>query len=244
MASKELVENFPLLPHIEARKWQQLLEAEAAIDDPGLSAELRAQAIDEIERVSAALRRSHPFSADAECAVLGSITYRKASRRFEIPARVSYPVEGDTRHPGELEVVLCSNIGRIHETLFVTAARPLHLELLMHLNGYRKSSPQSKFRVTIRSEEGTIIPVEELIAAKENDPLPNPMIWSFAGSDFSDLYAPDQTGDFLICWHAHDSVLQIDDRGIASGETKLLAAPHDSLKQGSEVTVILSAIAE
>lgn len=236
-ASRELAANFPLLPMIEKSLWSQLLKAEK-IQSTAPEAE-RESAKKEVDEIAAKLRKRHPFKADGDRLEIGGIVCDKAQGRFSLPARVEYPDPGDGRHPGEVELLLCSEAGRLHETLFVTQARPLHLELLLHLSGHAKGGNGSRFHIDVLTAEGARIPVDSLIRASDGEPLPSPLIWEFSGSDFNDLYPPDLSGDFAIFWHAHDSVLRIKHDGIASGEMKLEPVPHPGLKDGDAVTLEL-----
>ena len=166
---------------------------------------------------------------------LGGIVFNKSSARFSVPATVHYPDAGDSRHPGELELLLCTESGRAHETLFVTAARPLHLELLLHLTGHAKGPQGRRFRIEVLTMEGERIPVESLIRVQGTESVKFPLLWEFSGSDFNDTYSPDLSGDFAIFWHAHDTVLRVDHEGIASSVVKLTPVPHPMLKNGMPV---------
>lgn len=126
------------------------------------------------------LEKEHPFLDEEDRMILGGIVFQKSSRHVIIPARVKYPDVGDNRHPGELELILCSNTGRTHE--------------------------------------------------------------EFSGSNFGDLYPPDSTGDLIIAWHAHDSVLRVDDEKIASGETKFTPKRPLDRDQDMPVKLILSPV--
>lgn len=237
--SKELAANFPLLPMIEKTLWQQLLEAESK----QLAAEpsARAAADSEVAKLADKLRKRHPFKADGTRLELGGIVCDKTQRRFTLPARVRYPDPGDERHPGELELLLCTEGGRTHETLFVTDARPLHLELLLHLAGHVKG--KDRFRIDVLTSKGTGIPMDTLIRTKGGETLERPLLWEFSGSDYNNLYTPDLSGDFAIFWHAHDSVLRVAHEGIASGVVKLEAVPHPGLKNGDAVVLELIPVA-
>lgn len=236
-ASRELAKYFPLLPIIEKSLWSQLLAAEKKLIS---SPETERDTVEkEIALLSEKMRSRQPFKVDGDRMELGGIVYDKAQDRFSLPAQVEYPDPGDGRHPGEVELLLCTMRGRLHETLFVTDARPLHLELLLHLSGHAKGGNGSRFRIDVITAQGARIPVDSLIRASDGEPLPSPLIWELSGSDFNDLYPPDLSGDFAIFWHAHDSVLRIKHDGIASGEMKLEPVPHPGLKNGDPVTLEL-----
>ena len=223
--SQELAANFPLLPTIEKSLWQQLLDAEREANTR------------EADRLAALLRTRHPFKSGDDSIELGGILYDRKTRRLRIPAKVEFPNPGDDRHPGEVELLLCTTAGRIHETLFFTGVRPLHLELLLHLTGHAKGS---RFHIEAITADGTRIPVESLIRPLDGGELESPLLWEFSGSDYKDLYSPDLSGDLAIFWHAHDSVLRIAHDGIATGETKLEPVPHPALKNGTPVVLELS----
>lgn len=236
-ANRELAEYFPLLPIIEKSLWSQLLEAEEKLKS---SPTTDRDTVDkEIAQLSEKMRSRHPFQVNGDSMELGGIVCDRTQGRFSVPAQVEYPDPGDGRHPGEVELLLCTMRGRLHETLFVTDARPLHLELLLHLSGHAKGGNGSRFRIDVITAQGARIPVDSLVRASDGEPLPSPMVWEFSGSDFNDLYPPDLSGDFAIFWHAHDSVLRIKHDGIVSGEMKLEPVPHPDLKNGDRVMLVL-----
>lgn len=236
-ASRELAEYFPLLPMIEKSLWAQLLDAEAKkASEP---ASVREAIHQEITRLAEKLRNKHPFKVNGERMELGGIVFDKKQGRISVPARVEYPDPGDERHPGEVELLLCTEGGRLHETLFLTDARPLHLELLLHLAGNAKGAQGTRFHIDILTKSGTRIPVDALVRAIDGDAFERPLLWEFSGSDYNDLYAPDLSGDFAIFWHAHDSVLRVAHEGIATGVVKLAPMPHPELKDGEAVVLEL-----
>lgn len=234
ITSNELKQNFPLLPIIEPALWQKLTAAEAQDDKK------------QIKELTANLQQLHPFENTDKTISLGGIVYHKADKSITIPATVNYPAEDDNRHPQEVELILCSNQGRTHETLFTTEVNPLHLELLLHLTGSRKSPEPSQFKLEVKASDLPSIPVRELLQTTAKKPLPNKALtWEFSGSDFSNnFYGPESTGDLIICWHVHDSVIRITDPQIASAETKLLPVKHAKLMQGQKVNLTLIPLSE
>ncbi len=230
LASERLKKEFPLYPVIEAKLWLTLLEAEG--EGSG----------SKVQKLVSELKSRHPFFNNDESMSLGGITFRKDSGEIVIPAVVNYPREGDERHPSELELILCNNEGRTHETLFTCDVRPLHLELLMHLAGYKKSGAKSAFKVSVSIPNHEPIPVEELIQLRHNGESVEPLTWVFSGSEFGDFYQPDQTGDLLICWQVHDSVMSVDDEKIALGVRKLIANKHPKLSENLPVKLILTPV--
>lgn len=237
VASRELAEYFPLLPMIEKSLWSELLEAEGKrTSSPAADQDTVGN---EIEELTEKLRSRHPFRVDGDRMELGGIVCDRAQGRISVPARVEYPDPGDERHPGEVELLLCTIGGRLHETLFVTDARPLHLELLLHLAGHVKASPGSRFRIDVLTKNGTRIPIDSLVRALDGETFDRPLLWEFSGSDYNGLYSPDLSGDFAIFWHAHDAVLRVAQEGIATGTVKLAPVPHPDLNNGDPVVLEL-----
>ena len=185
---------FPLLPVIEPKLWAELKAAEATTADRAASEQQRAAASTEAKRITDLLEKKHPFHQDGNRTTLGRIVFLKDSGKIEIPAVVHYPKVGDDRHSDDLELILCSETGSAHETLFTTDVRPLHLELLMHLAGYKKSQPASTFKIEVVIPDHDPIPIETLISAIGNKALPERMLWEFSGSDSNDPYLPDASG--------------------------------------------------
>ena len=237
VGSDALAVNFPLLPVIEKSLWRELLEAEAKRD--ATPPPERPAADQAVAALSEKIGSRHPFKIEGNRLELGGILADKQTGRLSVPAMVRYPDPGDERHPGEVELLLCTETGRTHETLFITKARPLHLELLLHLSGHDKGAEGSRFHIDVVTRDGLRIPVHSLIRAKAAEELPKPLPWEFSGSDYRDLYAPDLSGDFAIFWHAHDSVLRVADGAIGTGEVKLEAVPHPALRNGEPVVLEL-----
>lgn len=228
LASELMKRDFPVFPYVEPSLWRKLLAAEEAGD--------RAES----KLIADELRAKYPFQSDVDTMTLGGISYYKKTREVVIMAEVNYPRKGDDRHPDELELILCSDVGRTHETLFVTEARPLHLEILLHLAGFSKTIPRTAFKVEISIPNHEPIAVEEMMVVKPEMMQVAPLRWEFSGGEFAQAYQPDMTGDLLICWQVHESVLSVNDEKIASGVKKLVAKRHPALKQGMKVKLILT----
>ena len=240
LLSDQLIHDFPLLPLIEKRLWQTLLDQEKQAADSSATDEDRQQAEQQIQRLSEQLQSLHPFSQNKNTITLGQISYHRESGRIEFMARVN---NLETQRKGDqegIEVIVCTPNGRTHESLFVSDVRPLHLEILLHLAGYSKLENASQFQILISIPTHDLIRVDELLVAQHGSTLPPSMLWEFSGSSFKNLYQPDLTGDLIISWHAHDSALISHDPKIASHETRLLATPHPALKPDMVVKIILA----
>jgi len=244
-SSAGLAKEFPLLPVIEKFRWRVLLSAEKVAADAAKSNQQRNVAAAEANEIIRELRENHPFSSDESSVRLGKVSFDKKSRRITLPAEVRYPQDDKQGEEYPLELVLCSNRGRLHETIFLSDARPLHLELILHLNGFSKvgsGKKVAKFALSIEIPGAPPIPLEELVMDKDGKPLNGKIAWEFSGSSFADIYEPDHSGDFIICWHSHDSVLRIDHEEIASGRSILKAKRHLKLEEGMAVKLVLTPV--
>lgn len=242
LLSVELRQGFPLFPIVEKQLWRELLVAEGELASGSLSPMETQSTVQKTEELAHQLRQRHPFHDDAETTRLGGITYDKTTRNLELFAEVHLPKKDAQGRFTELELVLCSAMGRSHETLFITETRPLHLELLLHLAGFQKHPTPETFKLSISIPNNKLIPVESMIETTTGAALPSTLLWEFSGSSFDDLYPPDQTGDLILCWHAHDSVLRIQHDGIGTGETKIRALTHPLIRDGMKVKLILTPI--
>lgn len=233
--SETLLHNFPVLPLIEKSLWPQLIAAEHRRTN-SKDQETRETADREVARLASLIQSRHPFTSHEESTMLGGITFDHSTQRIRIPAKAAYPVNPDDRHPNEIELMLCTDVGRLHETLFVADIRPLHLELLLHLTGHSK---RSTFRIEAVTEDGIRIPIESLVERTDGGAIEDPLAWEFSGSDYQEIYQPDLSGDLAIFWHSHESVLRVSHTGIAHGEIKLAMRPKPSLPNGTRVTLEL-----
>ncbi|GAA5497035.1 hypothetical protein Rhal01_03223 [Rubritalea halochordaticola] len=233
--SQELAKGFPLLPLVEKAQWAELVRLEQAYAE--VEPRDKNALAPQINGIISKLREAYPFQVDGESIRLGEITYFKSTGRIEMPAKVTYPKLDQEGNIHELEVVLCTDKGRVHETLLMTEARPLHLELLLHLTGSKKQASRYRVAVLLPGEEA--IPLETLLKTTTGKALPDPLLFKFTGSAFQEGYRPDSTGDLVITWHAHDAVLQAVDEDIAQARTRLLVTRHPSLAEGMTVHLAL-----
>ncbi|MFD2160583.1 hypothetical protein ACFSW8_16885 [Rubritalea tangerina] len=233
--SEALAAAFPLFPLVEKQRWGKLLDLEGEWGEA--SEEARVRLAEEINALGDELAVRYPFSADSEGMRLGGIRYTRETGEIEIPAAVHYPKQDQEGKEYELEVVLCNERGRVHETLLLTDVRPLHLELMLHLIGHKKKATQ--YRLSIRLPDEPSIPLVRLLSSTSGEALPEPLAFTFSGSAFGESYGPDTTGDLIITWHVHDAVLQARDEGIAQARTRLLVKRDPRLEEGMAVRLVL-----
>lgn len=236
-SSKKLARSFPILPLVEKDKWAALLELESAYVEASGNPVSQNELAGKINSIISELNKSYPFSVAEDEIRLGEIRYHKASGIIELPATVTYPKMDPDGKVHELEVVLCTDKGRLHETLLMTEARPLHLEILLHLVGSKKQ--ESQYRVAILLPGDKEITLESLLKTTTGEDLPVPMLFKFSGSTFNGNYRPDSTGDLIITWHAQDAVLQVVDEKIAQARTRLLVTKVPELEEGIKVHLAL-----
>lgn len=92
---------------------------------------------------------------------LGEVIIDKKNRTISFPAEAEITAAGDLEEVDSVEYVVVTDAGKIHETLFVTKARPIHLNIAFKLLGYKENKslfrefegnfPTDKYQIT--SEE-------------------------------------------------------------------------------------------
>ncbi|NWK57487.1 hypothetical protein HW115_17855 [Verrucomicrobiaceae bacterium N1E253] len=244
LTSRQLKEVFPLYPLVEAKRWQELLRLEQLVSNPEMDQATRRESQKQIDKLAAQLQQLHPFSQDEDSVTLGLITYNRHNGSIEVMAEVNDPASHQQSRE-DIEVILCTPKGRTHESLFITDARPLHLELLLLLTGYSNANteeaPPARFAIQVSLPNQAPIPLHHLLSTQDQKQLATPMLWEFTGSPFDGLYRPDLTGDLIISWHAHDAVLVSANKPIASNQTRLQAKSHPALTSGIKVKLLLIA---
>lgn len=147
--------------------------------------------------------------------VLGKVRLHREKGCLSFPAKV----ELDS---GVLEVVIATPEGRIHETLLVTDALPLHLQTMLYLLG-AKNGPRLPDK---HGRQGDLIDIDvqwtNAKGDKVREPLENwirntetksPMQrigWVFTGSNFSDgQLVADIEGNLVVCYSVGATVLDI-----------------------------------
>lgn len=75
---------------------------------------------------------------------LGEVVIDKKNRTISFEAEAEITAAGDLQEVNSVEYVVVTNMGKIHESLFVTTARPIHLNIAFKLLGYKEN--KSLFR--------------------------------------------------------------------------------------------------
>lgn len=227
LTSKMIAAKNPLLPKLEVKLWERLVKNEELINtgDPNAQKQFL--------KLADKLTKLHPFSEDKSSAQLGGVIWNKENNTIEIPAVTTSPVNDDY-----LELILCNQNGRNHETLLMTECRPLHLEIMLHFAGFMKEIKPTTFRLYV-AVPGKEVPVENFLKGESSN-LPAPFLWAFTGSPYSaDNYAPDLNGDHILLWNRHDAILQSAEESIHSGQTKVLINRESIFPNGTKVRLIL-----
>ena len=225
--SDKIAAKNPLLPKLENKLWANLLECEERLKNGDKKAEVQFLVIAD------KLTKLHPFNDSKSETQLGKVIWNKVKNTIEIPAVTTSPKSDDY-----LELILCNQNGRSHETLLITGCRPLHLEIMLHFAGFSKEENPSSFRLYL-AVPGKEIPISRFLLA-ENSELPEILLWKFTGSPYSsNNYPPDMNGDHILLWNRYDAVLQNSDENISSGQTKILINRKNCLPNGTKVKLIL-----
>ena len=137
-----------------------------------------------------------------------------------------------------LESFLCQKKGRVHETLLLTETRPLHLEVLLHMAGFK---PGSLFKMLIVSSEKTE-PIEKFLSWKNKGT--ELVLWEFTGSEFAEQYIPDNTGEQIIIWGRHDAVLVVANEDFSSLKVPVYSESIKAYPKDTQVKLVLKASKE
>jgi len=148
---------------------------------------------------------------------LGCIRLHRKEMTLSFPAQVNM-VEG------ELEVLIASPTGRLHESLFRTEAVPLHLQTMLLLLGLRNGPrlPDAKGRqgdlvdidVEWTDHDGRVHrdPIEEWIMDRRRHGPMRRIGWVFTGSAIQNgRFLPNIEGNLVLLFSSGETVLDIPD---------------------------------
>lgn len=224
LTSSDMQKHNPLLPKLEPELWEKLLLAEKKLK----SSKDTEKAKSEFLQTAAELTRLHKIERNENEIKLGGIAWNRKDNTISIPAKLKYP------NPGmPLEVLLCQRKGRAHETLFLTETRPLHLELLLHMAGFKVGST---FQLLVKSS-GYSRAVEDFLTWKGKGT--SPVLWKFTGSEFAEQYIPDNAGEQIIIWSRNEAVLDIDSKDFSSLKVPLYTENVKSFPKDTKVDLVL-----
>ena len=192
---------------------------------------------------------------------LGKVTFNKKTREIMIPATAEI-VGAEV-----VEYALVTSQGKIHESLFITDAKPSHVNIAFKLLGYKEAKylfrkvnknfqPQedyetstdeekkkSKFHVnaswTVKGEKKSY-PIEELVSNPRNDQKLESTPWVYGGSFvYKGSYVADKNNDILAIFTDRAAVANYAGEG---REDDTLWSPNSKVlpRHGTAVTITLS----
>lgn len=224
LTSKHMQAHNPLLPKLEPVLWKKLLEAEKnlKVTDKAESSK------NDFLKIAAQLTKLHKLEKTENGISLGGITWNRVDNTVSIPAKVRY-----SNPSMPLETLLCQTKGRVHETLFLTATRPLHLEVLLHMAGFRVGT---KFQMTVKSSKESIALESFLRWKNKGSDL---VLWKFTGSEFAEQYIPDNSGEQIIIWSRNEAVLEVENKDFSSLKVPLYSETVKSFPKDTQVDLVL-----
>lgn len=141
---------------------------------------------------------------------LKDIIIHRREKELSFPCRVNM-TEGD------LEVLICTPIGRAHESLLVSKTNPFHLQLALYLlgaeNGTRlpgKEIPQGTlFNIDVQAAGKKREPVENWLFNKRNSKSKVRNGWVFTGSSFThdNQCLATEEGNLVNIWSFGNTIL-------------------------------------
>jgi len=149
---------------------------------------------------------------------LGEITVHRQQRQLSFPAAINM-------NSGLLEVLIATPLGRLHESLLVTDASPLHLQTLLYLiglqNGPRFPDANGKqgaivdidLEWQVHSGEKVVEPIESWIIDNRTDMPMTRYGWVFTGSSVDNgVVLAETNGNLAVLYTTSDTILDIPDK--------------------------------
>lgn len=176
-------------------------------------------------------------AAETGVAKIGESRYRLGLVEFDAKTReVRLPVVVNMREGGPIEYLLVHEQGKVHESILVTEASPLHLHLAMKLLRYRsghgdvfnrllpedaveseggKAADRGEAVVFEFSPEGgAAVPVHELVVDGERADAMSPGAWTFTGSTVEEgSYMAEAEGSIVAIYLDHLAMFNMTREG-------------------------------
>ena len=223
LSSEVIKSHNPLLPKLEPELWERLVESEKKMSTGDVEGKK------EFLLTAEKLTSLHRMERSSNKITLGGIELNLITKEISLEAKIKYP-DGMP-----LEVILCQSKGRNHETLFITETRPLHLEILLHMAGYKKGD---LLDMKVKGNHKTVN-VSHFLHWKKKDGDKQPVKWKFTGSEFGKEYIPDNAGEQMIIWSRNEAVLEVDREEFTSLEVPVYTYEMKGFSQGSKVKIII-----
>lgn len=176
---------------------------------------------------------------------IGKVKIDRATKELSFPAKINMS-------EGPIEVLICTPQGRKHESLLVSEADPLNIQLALILsgasNGARKPPPEGVkgppmgdlFDVFVVDDKGEKIPVEHYLLDLKKSIPPKRNGWVFVGSQFTSTgkCLASREGNIVVTWSNGNTIF---DNPASNGDVDddININKKLGLKVGQEVTVVL-----
>lgn len=179
---------------------------------------------------------------------MGEITLHAKTEEIAFPAYV------EVVEDMPIEVLICTDNGRMHETIFISKARPFHLQTMMIALGlkngarvvnekFKKQGDHVKIEVEWKSgDKVQRKPIEHFLIDENNKTLdPAKPRWVFVGSGLhKGSFIADLTGDFAVNYTMADSIIDCSEDDIANMKTLLSSKFPKDMKSKTKVRIIIS----
>ena len=173
---------------------------------------------------------------------IGDMTIHRRELEISFPGMLNM-TEGD------LEVLIALPHGRVHESLLVSEADPLELQLALLLFGAENGSREGGERIPqgtilnidVKPKDGGRVPVENWLFNKRTSKGMDRFGWVFIGSSFThDMHClAKEEGNIVNVWSFGNTVL---DNPASTGDEDdfIVVNPGTVPKRGTPVTIYLS----
>ena len=178
---------------------------------------------------------------------LGKVTLHVESKEISFPAKMNFAEDMP------VEVICCRQNGRVHETLTVTEARPLHIQTILyalgasngHITADNPKVPQGDiidFFLEYKNAKGKLItrPIEDFLTDDATGKrLPN-YGWVFVGSVMHrGVFSADATGDLAVTFSVGSAVFDVNNMKLSRGMNHVSGKKLGGLDTDSPVRVII-----
>lgn len=167
---------------------------------------------------------------------------------------VSFSAKTEVIEDMPTEVLICTDRGRMHETIFITKTRPFHLQTLLHALGAENGAriPNEKFpkqgqfmRVHVQWNDGKgkkiRKPIEYFLRDDANKKIEITPRWVFVGSGLhKGAFIADWSGDVIVNYSVGDSIIDCGEEDISSLKRSLSSWFPKGMKSGTEVKIFIS----
>ncbi len=213
------------------------------------------RAADAQEKFETAIKLVQGFIADCKIKMLPNGDMKMGGVTLHIKKEMlSFSAKTEVIEDMPTEVLVCTDRGRIHETIFVSEIRPFHFQTLLHALGAENGArvPTEKFpkqgdflrvHVEWKMADGKTMrePIEYFMKDEAGKKLKVEPRWVFVGSGMhKGSFIADWSGDVIVNYSVADSIVDCAEEDISNLKRSLSSWFPKGMKSGTEVKILVS----